>query len=122
MNMLRVWGGGIYEDDNFYTEADRNGILIWQEFMFACSTYPHDPLFVKRVETEAEYNIKRLRGHASLAMWCGNNEIYEGMRYWGWKRKYTAETFAEMGNEEKNKISHRARAVQQLVEYLRSEN
>lgn len=83
MNMLRVWGGGIYEDDEFYDEADRNGILIWQDFMFACSSYPHDPLFVGRVESEAEYNIKRLRGHASLAMWCGNNEIYEAMRYWG---------------------------------------
>lgn len=96
MNMLRVWGGGIYEDDEFYDEADRNGILIWQDFMFACSSYPHDPLFVGRVEAEAEYNIKRLRGHASLAMWCGNNEIYEAMRYWGWQRKYSAETFAEM--------------------------
>lgn len=96
MNMLRVWGGGIYEDDKFYDEADRNGILIWQDFMFACTTYPHDPLFLKRVEAEAEYNIKRLRGHASLAMWCGNNEIYEGVRYWGWKNKYTAEAFAEM--------------------------
>lgn len=96
MNMLRVWGGGIYEDNEFYDEADRNGILIWQDFMFACSSYPHDPLFVGRVEAEAEYNIKRLRGHASLAMWCGNNEIYEAMRYWGWQRKYSAEAFAEM--------------------------
>lgn len=96
MNMLRVWGGGIYEDDEFYDEADRNGILIWQDFIFACSSYPHDPLFVGRVESEAEYNIKRLRGHASLAMWCGNNEIYEAMRYWGWQRKYSAEAFAEM--------------------------
>ena len=98
MNMLRVWGGGIYEDDKFYDEADRNGILIWQDFLFACTTYPHDPLFLKRVEAEAEYNIKRLRGHASLAMWCGNNEIYEGVRYWGWKNKYTAEAFAEMNS------------------------
>ena len=96
MNMLRVWGGGIYEDDEFYDEADRNGILIWQDFMFACSSYPHDPQFVGRVEAEAEYNIKRLRGHASLAMWCGNNEIYEAMRYWGWQRKYSAEAFAGM--------------------------
>lgn len=96
MNMLRVWGGGIYEADEFYDEADRNGILIWQDFIFACSSYPHDPLFVGRVESEAEYNIKRLRGHASLAMWCGNNEIYEAMRYWGWQRKYSAEAFAEM--------------------------
>ena len=96
MNMLRVWGGGIYEDDRFYEEADRNGILVWQDFLFACTTYPHDSTFLKRVTQEAEYNIKRLRGHASLAMWCGNNEIYEGMRYWGWQKKYTPAVYAEM--------------------------
>lgn len=96
MNMLRVWGGGIYEDDRFYEEADKHGILIWQDFLFACTTYPHDPTFLKRVTAEAEYNIKRLRNHASLAMWCGNNEIYEGIRYWGWEPKYTPEIFAEM--------------------------
>ena len=89
MNMIRVWGGGIYEDDVFYQAADENGILVWQDFIFACTTYPSDPAFMKRVEAEAEYNIKRLRNHASLAMWCGNNEIYEGMRYWGWDKKYT---------------------------------
>lgn len=85
MNMIRVWGGGIYEDDAFFEEADKRGILIWQDFMFACTTYPHDSAFLHRVSEEAEYNIKRLRNHASLAMWCGNNEIYEGLRYWGWK-------------------------------------
>lgn len=73
----------------FYQAADENGILVWQDFIFACTTYPSDPAFMKRVEAEAEYNIKRLRNHASLAMWCGNNEIYEGMRYWGWDKKYT---------------------------------
>lgn len=88
MNMIRVWGGGVYEDEAFYEAADENGILIWQDFMFACTTYPSDPAFLKRVTAEAEYNIKRLRGHACLAMWCGNNEIYEGIRYWGWDKKY----------------------------------
>ena len=96
MNLIRVWGGGIYEDDKFYEEADRNGILIWQDFIFACTTYPHDPTFLKRVRQEAEYNIKRLRNHASLAMWCGNNEIYEGIRYWGWQKKYPAGIYDEM--------------------------
>ena len=67
----------MYEDDAFYKEADEHGILIWQDFIFACTTYPSDPAFLKRVEAEADYNIKRLRNHASLAMWCGNNEIYE---------------------------------------------
>ena len=87
-NMIRVWGGGIYEDDRFYQAADEKGILVWQDFLFACTMYPSDPVFMKRVEEEAAYNIKRLRNHASLAMWCGNNEIYEGLRYWGWSRKY----------------------------------
>ena len=96
MNMVRVWGGGIYEDDRFYEEADRNGILVWQDFMFACSTYPHDTTFLKRVSEEAVYNMRRLRNHASLAMWCGNNEIYEGMRYWGWKDKYSPVVWKEM--------------------------
>lgn len=96
MNMVRVWGGGIYEDDRFYEEADRNGILVWQDFIFACTTYPHDPTFLKRVSEEAVYNIRRLRNHASLAMWCGNNEIYEGMRYWGWKDKYSPVVWKEM--------------------------
>ena len=95
-NLIRVWGGGIYEDDRFYEAADEMGILVWQDFIFACTTYPSDPNFLRRVSEEAEYNIKRLRGHASLAMWCGNNEIYEGMRYWGWKRKFGPEVYAEM--------------------------
>ena len=96
MNMVRVWGGGIYEDDRFYEEADRNGMLVWQDFIFACTTYPHDPTFLKRVSEEAVYNMRRLRNHASLAMWCGNNEIYEGMRYWGWKDKYSPVVWKEM--------------------------
>lgn len=106
MNMLRVWGGGIYEDDAFYREADENGILIWQDFLFACTTYPSDPAFLSRVEEEAEYNIKRLRNHASLAMWCGNNEIYEGMRYWGWDRKYEDPAIMERMKAGYDKLFH----------------
>lgn len=86
-------GGGTYEDDRFYDLADENGILVWQDFMFACTAYPSDPTFLKRVEEEAEYNIKRLRNHASLAMWCGNNEILEGLKYWGWQKNYTSEVY-----------------------------
>ena len=93
MNMVRVWGGGTYEDDRFYDLADENGILVWQDFMFACTPYPSDPAFLKRVEEEAVYNIKRLRNHASLSMWCGNNEILEGLKYWGWEKKYTPEVY-----------------------------
>ena len=104
-NLIRVWGGGIYEDDRFYDLADEMGILVWQDFIFACTAYPSDPNFLRRVAEEAEYNIKRLRGHACLAMWCGNNEIYEGMRYWGWKRKYAPEVYAQM-QEGYDKLFH----------------
>lgn len=96
MNMLRVWGGGVYEDDRFYDLADENGILIWQDFMFACTTYPSDPFFLEQVAREAEYNIRRLRRHACLAIWCGNNEIEEGIKYWGWSKKYSPEVYQEM--------------------------
>ncbi len=88
INLIRVWGGGIYEDDAFYRAADENGILVWQDFVFACTSYPSDPVFLEQVEEEAAYNIKRLRNHPSLALWCGNNEIYEAMRFWGWQRRY----------------------------------
>ncbi len=88
MNMVRVWGGGIYEDDTFYRLADESGILVWQDFMFACTSYPSDTAFLSNVGREAEYNIKRLRNHACLALWCGNNEVFEAMRYWGWRQRY----------------------------------
>ncbi|HEY3379592.1 MAG TPA: hypothetical protein VGL77_19110, partial [Armatimonadota bacterium] len=76
MNMLRVWGGGIYEDDFFYDLCDELGICVWQEFIFACASYPAwDPAFLANVRGEAEDNVRRLRHHASLALWCGNNEL-----------------------------------------------
>lgn len=95
MNVIRVWGGGTYEDNRFYDLADENGILVWQDFMFACTIYPADPMFLKRVAEEADYNIKRLRNHACLALWCGNNEILEGLKYWGWKSRFTPEVYEE---------------------------
>lgn len=80
MNMLRVWGGGIYEDDVFYDICDQLGICVWQDFMFACATYPtYDKPFVESFSTEAEDNIKRLRHHPSIALWCGNNELEMGL-------------------------------------------
>ncbi|HOU10819.1 MAG TPA: beta-mannosidase [Clostridiales bacterium] len=73
--MLRVWGGGIYERDAFFKACDRYGILIWQDFMFSCSIYPdHLDWFQREVEKEIDYQTRRLRNHASLALWCGNNE------------------------------------------------
>ena len=75
MNMLRIWGGGIYEHDVFYELCNQLGILIWQDFMFACSPYPEDdPDFVDEVRQEVRYQIQRLRNHPCLALWCGNNE------------------------------------------------
>ena len=75
MNMLRVWGGGIYESEDFYDVCDELGLLVWQDFMFACTIYPGDREFLASVKLEAEHNIRRIRHRASLALWCGNNEI-----------------------------------------------
>jgi beta-mannosidase len=76
MNMMRVWGGGIYEKDVFYEECDRLGMLVWQDFMFANALYPdYNKSFMDNVRDEVTKVIKRLRNHASLAIWCGNNEI-----------------------------------------------
>lgn len=76
MNMLRVWGGGIYEHDAFYEACDELGLLVWQDFMFACGLYPANETFQVSVRAEAEAAVKRLRHHACLALWCGNNEDY----------------------------------------------
>ncbi|WP_439183583.1 beta-mannosidase [Carboxylicivirga taeanensis] len=84
-NMLRVWGGGIYEKEIFYDLCDKYGILVWQDFMFACNMYPGHPEFLESVKHEAEYNVRRLRNHPSIALWCGNNEILAAWFGWGWK-------------------------------------
>ena len=77
MTMLRVWGGGIYEDDAFYDWCDELGLLVWQDFMFACGSYPAHDAFAASVRAEAEANVLRLRHHPSLAIWAGNNEDYQ---------------------------------------------
>lgn len=85
-NMLRVWGGGFYEDEHFYDLCDRFGILVWQEFIFSCSMYPlDDEEFLDNVHHEVIDNVRRLRHRASLALWCGNNEMEQGWVEWGWK-------------------------------------
>jgi beta-mannosidase len=86
-NMLRVWGGGFYEEERFYDLCDRYGILVWQEFIFSCSIYPlDDPEFIENVRVESIQNIRRLRHRASLALWCGNNEMEWGWCDWGWNQ------------------------------------
>ena len=85
MNMIRVWGGGVYEKDLFYELCDKYGLLVWQDFMFACAMYPGNDSFLKSVEQEAIYNVKRIRTHPSLALWCGNNEVLSAWENWGWK-------------------------------------
>lgn len=80
MNMLRVWGGGIYEEDIFYDLCDEKGICVWQDFIFACATYPtFDKEFMANVREEAEQNLRRIRHHPSLALLCGNNELEQGL-------------------------------------------
>jgi beta-mannosidase len=74
MNMIRVWGGGQYERDIFYDLCDAKGLLVWQDFMFACSLYPATPAFLDNVRAEVTHQVKRLRDHACIALWCGNNE------------------------------------------------
>ncbi len=86
MNMLRVWGGGFFEEERFYDLCDRYGILVWQDFIFACNKYPTDDAFFASVRDEAVDNVRRLRHRASLALWCGNNEMEQGWVDWGWNK------------------------------------
>ncbi|MCS3868936.1 beta-galactosidase/beta-glucuronidase [Chryseobacterium ginsenosidimutans] len=88
MNMIRVWGGGIYEDDEFYKTCDENGILVWQDFMFAGSFYPSDEKFLNNVKEEVKNQVNRLQNHPSIALWCGNNEIDEAIVNWGYQKQF----------------------------------
>ncbi|MCX6309155.1 MAG: glycoside hydrolase family 2 protein [Bacteroidia bacterium] len=112
MNMLRVWGGGIYEDDYFYELCDHNGILVWQDFMFACSMYPGNTDYLNSVTKEAEYQVKRLRNHPSIALWCGNNEIDVAWQNdsktggWGWKNAYTDQKREQVWNAYDTVFNH----------------
>ena len=90
MNMLRVWGGGIYEADEFYELCDEMGILVWQDFMFACSMYPANQEFLDNVRAEAIDNVKRLRNHPSIVLWAGNNEVETAWFNWGWRQSLPA--------------------------------
>lgn len=97
MNIIRVWGGGIYEDDRFYDYCDQMGILVWQDFMFACMTYEVDSAFLENIRQEAIYNVRRLRNHACMAVYTGNNEAQDVWFGWGGKKRY----FDELGEGER---------------------
>ena len=87
-NMLRVWGGGVYEDDYFYDLCDSLGIYVWQDFMFAGAMYPADSAALENIRHEAIDNILRLRRHPCIVLWCGNNEIDEAWHNWGWQQQF----------------------------------
>ncbi len=87
-NMLRVWGGGIYESDVFYNACDESGILVWQDFMFACGLVPGGAVFANNVKQEIADQLIRLRNHPCIALWCGNNEVAEGWSNWGWQKQF----------------------------------
>ena len=88
MNMVRVWGGGIYENDLFYDLADEFGILVWQDFMFACTYYPATADMLANIEEEVRQNVRRLRSHPCIALWCGNNEVEMAISSWDWPAKF----------------------------------
>ncbi|HQQ93102.1 MAG TPA: glycoside hydrolase family 2 protein [Bacteroidia bacterium] len=88
MNMLRIWGGGVYGSEAFYESCDRNGILVWQDFMFAGAMYPLDKEFELTLRNEIQEQAERISSHPSLALFCGNNEIDEAWHNWGWQKKF----------------------------------
>ncbi len=88
MNMLRIWGGAIYENNEFYDLCDEKGILIWQDFMSACAMIPTQADYLENFKSEAVANVQRLHNHPCVAIWCGNNENLTGWNNWGWQNTY----------------------------------
>lgn len=109
MNMLRVWGGGIYGTEAFYEACDKNGILVWQDFMFACAMYPTYIWPDNHLEQEVKDQVERLQNHPSLAIWCGNNESSEGWFNWGWQKQfgYSAKDSAAIYKDYKMWFEHK---------------
>ncbi|MEE2039818.1 glycoside hydrolase family 2 protein [Nocardiopsis sp. CT-R113] len=93
MNMLRVWGGGIYESEDFYDVCDERGVLVWQDFLLACAAYPEEEPLRGEFEAEARENVARLTSHASLALWNGGNENLWGFMDWGWQEPLDGRTW-----------------------------
>ncbi|MFD4668622.1 glycoside hydrolase family 2 protein [Lentzea sp. NPDC058450] len=92
-NLLRVWGGGIYESDDFYDVCDERGVLVWQDFALACAAYPEEEPVRSELEAEARENVARLMSHASLALWNGGNENVWGFADWGWQEQLDGRTW-----------------------------
>ncbi|MCK9794597.1 glycoside hydrolase family 2 protein [Isoptericola sp. 4D.3] len=95
MNMLRVWGGGVYEDDAFYSACDAAGVLVWQDFAFACAAYPEEEPLRSEVEAEAREQVRRLAAHPSVVVWNGSNENLQGWSDWGWPERVGTRTWGE---------------------------
>lgn len=94
-NMIRVWGGGMYPEDYFFDLCDEYGLVVWQDLMYACGVYKFDEHFEQNIVAETVDNVKRLRHHASLGLWCGNNEMEVGWAQWGWSEKFSGELKAD---------------------------
>ncbi|QUQ65683.1 glycoside hydrolase family 2 protein [Kutzneria sp. CA-103260] len=95
VDLIRVWGGGIYEDEDFYTACDELGLMVWQDFLFACAAYPEDEPLRSEIEAEARENVVRLMPHPSLVLWNGNNENLWGFVDWGWKEELADAAWGE---------------------------
>lgn len=93
LNLLRIWGGGYYESDDFYELCDERGIMVWQDFLFACAAYAEEEPLWSEVEAEARDNITRIMPHASLVLWNGNNENIWGFEEWGWEKRVQGRTW-----------------------------
>ncbi|MGW2045648.1 glycoside hydrolase family 2 protein [Streptomyces sp. NPDC001858] len=95
VDLVRVWGGGIYESEDFYDACDELGLLVWQDFPFACAAYPEEQPLRGEVEAEARENVVRLMPHPSLVLWNGNNENLWGFRDWGWEERLGGDSWGE---------------------------
>ncbi|MEU7282103.1 glycoside hydrolase family 2 protein [Streptomyces sp. NPDC045431] len=95
VDLIRVWGGGIYEDDAFYDVCDELGLMVWQDFLFACAAYPEEQPLRGEVEAEARDNVVRLMAHPSLVLWNGNNENLWGFRDWDWEAPLSGDSWGE---------------------------
>ncbi|MDX2614412.1 glycoside hydrolase family 2 protein [Streptomyces stelliscabiei] len=95
VDLVRIWGGGIYESEDFYDVCDELGLLVWQDFPFACAAYPEEQPLRGEVEAEARENVVRLMPHPSLVLWNGNNENLWGFRDWGWEARLAGESWGE---------------------------